>query len=236
LLPRSAPAVPSYDIAGASFPAEATGGGYFDYVELPGGRLGVVFADVSDHGFGPALLGAATHACLRTLAHAGHPIGIDDMLAAANRLLFADTDGDPFVTLVFVHLDPVAQTQVYSNAGHPPAFVLDEAGEVKARLGCTGCFLGIAPEGEFPVADPVRLAPGDMVVFLTNGVLKAMSPEPGGTMFGSGRALAVVRANRHRSARDIVAALCGAALEFCQGEPQHDDITAVVIEVDVNSK
>jgi PAS domain S-box-containing protein len=236
LLPRSAPSVPGYDIAGASFPAEATGGDYFDYVELPGGRLGVVVADVSGHGFGPALLGAATHACLRTLAQAGHPIGIDDMLAAANRLLFADTDGDPFVTLVFAHLDPAARTLIYSNAGHPPAFVLDATGEVKARLGCTGCFLGIAPEGEFPVADPVHLTPGDVVVFVTDGVLEAMSPEPGGTTFGSGRALAVVRANRHRSARDIVAALCGAALEFYQGEPQHDDLTAVVIKVEVNSK
>src|SRR5262249_21151005 len=67
LLPRTAPRVPGLDIAGASFPADATGGDYYDFLALRDGELGVVIGDVSGHGFGPALLAAVTHACFHTL-------------------------------------------------------------------------------------------------------------------------------------------------------------------------
>jgi CheY-like chemotaxis protein len=46
----------AFDISGASYPAEATGGDYFDYIPMRDGGLGVVIGDVSGHGFGPALL------------------------------------------------------------------------------------------------------------------------------------------------------------------------------------
>ncbi|MFH2218592.1 MAG: SpoIIE family protein phosphatase [Pseudomonadota bacterium] len=42
LLPRKAPAHPGLDIAGASIYCDETGGDYYDYLRLPGGRLGIV--------------------------------------------------------------------------------------------------------------------------------------------------------------------------------------------------
>src|SRR5205085_5069721 len=54
-----------FDISGASHPAEATGGDYFDYVPMRDGSLGIVIGDVSGHGYGPALLMAQTRAYFR---------------------------------------------------------------------------------------------------------------------------------------------------------------------------
>ncbi|HXJ71547.1 MAG TPA: PAS domain S-box protein, partial [Candidatus Dormibacteraeota bacterium] len=62
LFPKSAPACPGFDIAGSSYPAEATGGDYFDYLPMLNDRLGVVVGDVTGHGVGPALLMAETRA------------------------------------------------------------------------------------------------------------------------------------------------------------------------------
>src|SRR5262249_29640405 len=45
-----------FDVAGASFPVEAVGGDYFDFLELGENYLGAVVGDVSGHGLGPALL------------------------------------------------------------------------------------------------------------------------------------------------------------------------------------
>ena len=56
------------DVAGASFPAEATGGDYFDYIPMPDGSLAVVIGDVCGHGFGPALVMAELRAYLRASA------------------------------------------------------------------------------------------------------------------------------------------------------------------------
>src|SRR5829696_1272767 len=88
LFPKSAPALAGYDIAGVSYPAEETGGDYFDYLPMMNGALGVIVADVTGHGIGPALLMAETRAYLRTLAANREDIG--EILTSANRILAED--------------------------------------------------------------------------------------------------------------------------------------------------
>jgi sigma-B regulation protein RsbU (phosphoserine phosphatase) len=87
----------------------------------------------------------------------------------------------------------------------------------------------VAP-GEIPCAARRILQPGQMVLFLTDGIEEAVSPE--GETFGIERTLEVVRANRGRRACDIVAAIYQAARSFTREMPQHDDITAVVLKVE----
>src|SRR5207247_7810972 len=67
LFPKCAPVLEGFDIAGATYPAEATGGDYFDYLPMLNDRLGIIVADVTGHGVGPALLMAETRAYLRVL-------------------------------------------------------------------------------------------------------------------------------------------------------------------------
>jgi phosphoserine phosphatase RsbU/P len=227
LFPAAAPRLPGLDIAGASFPAEATGGDYFDYVPLPDGTLGVVVSDVTGHGFGPALVMASTRAYLRALTQTHTDVAT--VLKLANRVLTGDVGTDRFVTLLFARLDPEARTLAYANAGHPTGYVLDALGLVKQQLGSTSIPLGVLPECDFPAGDPVVLAPGDMVVLLTDGVVEARSPD--NTPFGTQRVFDLVRVYRHDPARLIVSNLYHAVLAFTQDAPQVDDITAVVIKV-----
>ena len=55
LLPASAPQIDGYDIAGWNRPADQTGGDCYDFVPLAGGRWGLMLADATGHGIGPAL-------------------------------------------------------------------------------------------------------------------------------------------------------------------------------------
>ncbi len=146
LFPRHAPASAGFDIAGASYPADATGGDYFDYIPGRDGLLDIVIGDVSGHGFGAALLMSATRAYLRALALTGK--GIDEMLTLANRALVADTE-DQFVTLLYARLDPLRRLLNYTSAGHLDGYVLSHRGEMKARLKSTGMPLGVMAEAEF---------------------------------------------------------------------------------------
>src|SRR5262249_44089087 len=136
---------------------------------------------------------------------------------------------EQFVTLFFARLDPRGRSLVYASAGHPPGFLLTAVGEVKAELRSTDTVLGLIPEGAFATAPALPLAPGDLLLFCTDGVLEARSPE--GTYFGTDRAPEVVRAHCHRGAQEIAVAICEAAREFYQGRRQNDDITAVVVKV-----
>jgi sigma-B regulation protein RsbU (phosphoserine phosphatase) len=225
LFPPS-PCLPGFDAAGASFPADATGGDYYDFIPLPDGRLGVAVGDVSGHGFGAALLMAATRAYLRGLARAH--AAPSEVLAAANRSLTEDTGSDHFVTLSLVALEPRVGRLAYASAGHPYGYVLGTDGKVKARLPSTGIPLGIMAEAAFPPGPELTLEPGELALFLTDGVTEAQSPD--GTTFGVRRALDIVRVCRREAASHIVCNLYHAVRAFCRNRPQVDDITAVVLK------
>ncbi len=228
LLPRSAPSVPGFDVAGASFPAEFAAGDHFDYLHLADGALGVVVGDVSGHGFSSALLMASTSAHLRSFVE--DHTDVEEIVVHTNSLLCRETEEGRFVTLFFARLDPASRTLQFVNAGHPAGYVLDRSGNVKSVMNSSRVPLAILPESDFPVSGPIRLEPNDVVLLVTDGILEAASPE--GVLFGTQRMLEIVRANRHRKAEEIIETLQMAVGDFIQRQQPSDDVTAVVIKVE----
>ena len=68
LLPKANPQIAGYQIAGWNRPADDTGGDCYDYFPVEDGRLGVLLADVTGHGIGPALIVSECRALIRALA------------------------------------------------------------------------------------------------------------------------------------------------------------------------
>ena len=221
-----APLLPGFDVAGASFPAEATGGDYFDYIPMADGGLAVVIGDVCGHGFGPALVMAELRAYLRAFLLTRTDVG--EIVGLLNRSLASDTDR--FVTLLIARLDPPTRSLVYAGAGHVPGYLLGADGAVKARLESTGLPLAVLPDAAYPTEPLPPLGPGEMVLFLTDGLVEAHGPDQ--VPFGTDRVLGVVRAHRAEPARRIIEALYAAVRSYCGPAAQPDDMTAVVIKAE----
>jgi serine phosphatase RsbU (regulator of sigma subunit) len=231
LFPAQPPRIAGLDIFGASYPAEDIGGDYFDYLPGDGAALGVAIGDVCGHGIGPALLMASTRAYLHALAPVGD--GVGNLLGRANQALAADVAEGLFVTLFLARIDPRTGALTYSSAGHVPGFILGGDGVVKRTLESTSCPLGLVPGERFPEGVPDVLHAGDLIFLLTDGIIETAGYDQ--SYFGIDRALSVVRANRHRSAREIVQALYHAVLQFAQRQAYYDDLTALVIKVEDGS-
>jgi hypothetical protein len=73
LLPKEAPKISGYEIAGWNKPADETGGDYFGWQELPDRRFAFTLADVTGHGIGAALVAATCHAYTAGQACPGIP-------------------------------------------------------------------------------------------------------------------------------------------------------------------
>jgi sigma-B regulation protein RsbU (phosphoserine phosphatase) len=146
-----------------------------------------------------------------------------------NRILAPDVEGDRFITLLLARLDPRTRSLVYTSAGHQTGYVFDATGAIKAALKSTSVPLGIFLEAEFPTGDEVRLQTGDLVLFLTDGVVEARTPD--GMVFGTQRVEELIRFYRTASARQIVENIYHAVRAFSHNLPQYDDITATVIKV-----
>jgi PAS domain S-box-containing protein len=226
------PHIAGFDMAAAAFPADATGGDYFDFVPLPDDCIGITIGDVCGHGVGSALLMVELRAYLR--AGATQNSDIRELLSFINKPLVSDLEQDRYATLIFCRLHPATRTLKYASAGHPPGFILDSSGALKRTLDSTDVPLGILPDHIFECSDEITLEPGDILALLTDGIIDAERPDQ--TNFGVERALEYIQTHREDSAHDIVEGLYQAVREFSDGMPQIDDITSVVCKVTERGK
>ena len=110
--------------------------------------------------------------------------------------------------------------------GHNPAlFVRGESGEV-IKLSTRGMALGVITDIEIAV-NSVDLAPGDVLVFYTDGVTDAINE--GEEAFGFGRLAAIVAAQRRQSAEAIIRAVNDAIVQHVGDESRFDDATMIVL-------
>ena len=228
LLPERLPEVPGLDLAVAYRPARQAGGDFYDFIPLPGGRLGVFVADVTGHGAAAALLAAVVHGMVRACPHAGSPA---DLLAfVKDRLTAGDRDWrGRFVTAFYGVYDPATRTLTYANAGHPTPRLLLGGDAESGSLDATGGLpLGIEPGLRF--ADGTApLRPGDVLVLYTDGVTEAHDPDDE-EWFGTGRLDEAVR-RASNVADAVVSRIVESVKAFEGGHAPADDQTVVVAQL-----
>jgi PAS domain S-box-containing protein len=227
LFPKQAPSVDGFDIAGASSPAAATGGDYFDYLQTPDGQLVLAVADVSGHGAGPAMLMAETRAYLRLLTRNRHHLG--EILVRANNMVGEDVGKDRFITMQLVKLDTDSKTIVHCSAGHTPGHIIGEKGAIKDKMKRTGIALGVTPDAAYEVEGPSQLEKGDIILLQTDGLAETVNAE--GELFGVQRVIEELHSNRDLSAAEIVDSIFEKVACFSEGAEQEDDYTMIVVKV-----
>jgi sigma-B regulation protein RsbU (phosphoserine phosphatase) len=122
------------------------------------------------------------------------------------------------------------RTFSYASAGHVPGLVFRDTGDVKRTLDSTGPPLGLFSTSKFSLHQAISLEPGEIAVFLTDGVTESTTPS--GHQFGAERVFDQIRAFGHDSASNIADGIYHATRAFVQGDVQDDDITSVIIKAD----
>ena len=172
LLPRVVPDLPGWDLAARFRPAGTVGGDFYDWEGLPGGVV-LTLADVMGKGAGAAILAATTRSLLR--AHGGDR-DVAATLAATDRSMATDLENaGAFVTCFRSWVDATTGEVSYSDAGHGLAAILSPTCAAR-RLVANGLPLGISPD-EPRLTGTDRIAPGEMLLIFSDGVLDAFDGE-----------------------------------------------------------
>jgi sigma-B regulation protein RsbU (phosphoserine phosphatase) len=226
-LPQQPPDLPGWQMTATLKPARATTGDFYDFIPLPGQKLGVVIADVTDKGIGAALFMTSTRTLLRAYASEflDRP---DQVLNAVNRQITQNTHGGLYITLFYGILDPASKTIVYCNAGHNPPCLFPKAGGIE-ELEATGIPLGVFESANWEIRQ-VKCSPGSVLVLYTDGVTEAQNKE--NQFFGIQslkQAVQSVITEPAWSAQQIQEAILESVAEYSRDLPQMDDITLVVI-------
>ena len=224
ILPTSFPEDSRYEIHAWMTPAKEVGGDFYDFFKLEDGRIGIVMADVSGKGVPAALFMMVSRTLMK-----GTAIGENDpatCLKEVNQLLVESNEESMFVTVFYGSFDPATGVLEYANAGHNLPYVVKESGEVHPIECDSGLVLAVMPGFEFP-GGSMRLDPGDVVFFYTDGITEAMDEE--GVEFGDDELAAVLEEAAGSNAATFNRRAVEAVQEHAGEAAQSDDITCLTL-------
>lgn len=176
LIPESTPRVPGYDVGALHIDSESPGGDFYEFLQLEGGKVGLLVCEVSGRGIPGAMIGAIARSYLRLELSRGMDVAA--ALQRVNRELSRDVRRGMFVTALYVLVDPAEGRATVACAGHKMPLVRYAAAEKSIRL--------VQPEGialgfdRGPVFDRtlqvvhVALEPGDRLLLANTGPVRVV--------------------------------------------------------------
>jgi serine phosphatase RsbU (regulator of sigma subunit) len=230
LLPQRLPAVRHAELAAAEHPAREVCGDYYDVVELGGGCVGVLVADVAGKGTAAAFYMAELKGIVQGAAKLTRSPG--EFLARANEALAESLGRRSFISAVYAVLDPTAATLTLARAGHCPAVMVraEAHGGGAWLLRADGLGLGLDAGPLFRRTlheQVVALAPGDVFAFYSDGLVEARNDA--GEEYGYDRLTDALTHHRDRDAEGLLAALFADHRAFTGSTAYDDDLTLVVL-------
>jgi sigma-B regulation protein RsbU (phosphoserine phosphatase) len=214
--------------AGVVAPADKCGGDFWAYRQIDARRLAICLGDVTGHGLSTALVAAAACSSFfagTDLAAVGQIDG-PTLMSRLNRNLFHMSRGAQQMSCSVAMLDMVTGEMEITNGAHPFPFIFNRRTKRMLQVVCKGPRLGEEMNSSFSAVN-VKLEPGDLVVFYSDGVNEAEDAEK--VPYGTKRLRATLERNGHLPVEEVRDALIADVTRFSGGQ-RSDDMTLIVTE------
>ena len=232
LLPPRIRSGASYSAAGASIPCRTIGGNFFEYFDLPDGRLGFALGDVAGKGPPAAILAAMVQGIFTTNVSADGAQSPAATLTRVNRALCRRPIETRFATMAYMILAPDG-TLVSCSAGHNHAFVIGADGSER-RLGCGGLLVGAFETATYE-EESLKLSPGDTIVLWSDGVSDAESPA--GEQFGEDRFRSLLfDGGKPQEPPLLLDRVLQSVQAFAADRPLADDVTVLIVRFEATGR
>ncbi len=228
LLPGELPEVGIADLAVRYWAAgEGTvGGDFYDVFALDSGATAVAMGDVCGHGPAAASVTALARYTIRANAWNGDDAAT--VLEHLNRAMLR-TRPDTFCTAVYAVATPVdaGMQLVLASGGHPLPIVVRRDGTTEV-LGHPGMLIGVLEDVAYRPESTI-LAPGDTVVFYTDGATDL--PPPGGLHPGQLAGVVSTAVANTSTVEEVASVIADRLLRRVPLQDWKDDVALLVLRV-----
>jgi sigma-B regulation protein RsbU (phosphoserine phosphatase) len=236
LLPQGPMLMPGISVSAVCEPAREVGGDYYDFLPIDEHRLGVLIADVSGKGTSAAFYMAELKGLMLSLSQIHR--SPRQLMVVANRIIANHLDSRSFITMTYAVVDVEAKIMTYARAGHTPLIHVPGPGAASRTprmMVPDGMVLGLRLDGgeRFEALlqeESVRLSPGDVFVFYTDGISEAMNDAD--DFFGEERLSQLVFEHAHLPAEQLRERIVREVRAFAGEKGLHDDMTMILMKVD----
>jgi sigma-B regulation protein RsbU (phosphoserine phosphatase) len=197
------------------------GGDLLDVVETDG-RVSVAVADVSGHGVKAGVVMGMVKSAMR-MKFPSNP-ALRDLLTDLNRVVVELAGDGMFVTFACLRFEGPNRA-IFAGAGHGPILHYAHSERALRFLSSDNLPLGVTADETF-AESPVACAPGDVLLFVTDGLTEVFDAT--GKTFGQESIERLLVENAGRSLSEIADAIW----ETVQRHgPQTDDQTLLLVRI-----
>lgn len=221
LLPQHNLESAHYRIAFEYIPGGVVGGDFFDFFEMPDGRLGIIIADAAGHGVASAMLMAMLKIAFHNTAQLCHDPAA--LLTFLNRQFQPIIKSPSYFTACYGILEPSPPRFTFSIAGHPAPLIYRPAEDRFLPAELTAMALGLFPDSIYENL-AIPLQPGDVICLYTDGLSESCKDE---NFFHA------LRTQLHQISYDNQGANCAQLVSRItqRAESGEDDLTLIIIQL-----
>ena len=195
-------------------------------------RLCFMIGDVSGKGVPASLFMALTKTLAKSLARRER-VPLEQLLRLVNDEISRENPAAMFVTAIIGTIDARSGDVELCNAGHNAPILLPSTGSPWQLDGAGGPPLCVDEEFSYTI-QRVKLASGDGLLFITDGVTEAENEHQ--ARYGASRAIQCFAEERAADAAAACTRLHADVKEFTAGAPPSDDLTILALRFIQGSK
>jgi serine phosphatase RsbU (regulator of sigma subunit) len=217
------PVIAGCEVAASMKPTEEVGGDYYDVIHTPDAEW-ILIGDVSGHGVPAGLIMMMCQTAVRTVLQSEPGIMPDRLLARVNTVLtnnIRQLGEDKYMTISALRRE--RDGSVTFAGAHQDIFIYRAETQAVEVLETHGIWLGLKDQiGHSLSSERFKLAPGDALLLLTDGITEAVG---NGKMFDTSGVRRVLDQAHGMTAQQILNALFASLADF----DLKDDATVLVI-------
>jgi phosphoserine phosphatase RsbU/P len=224
ILPAKLPKTKHVKIASKFVPLVQIGGDFYDMIELSEHTFGILIADVTGHGIRAALLTFMSSITFKNISLG--TLSTQEVLKQTNEILFGHMPDGTFVSMFYLIYDTQNRELTFSQAGHPPGFLLRHKKNEVKQLIADGTLIGIFPSSYSNFGEKkIQLEPGDKIFLYTDAIIEAFSKK--GEMLDLKYLQVMLQKHIDLPIDQLLEEVYQHGLEF-SGEPSYDDDATLV--------
>lgn len=223
MLPQTIPQLRRLEVAAYMKPATEVGGDYYDFHLSDDGVLTVAIGDATGHGLKAGTVVTATKSLFNHLAQESD---IPAIFRQSSRALKRMNLRSLFMAMTIAKVNGYQLT--LGSAGMPPVLIYRAAQRAVEEISLRGVPLGSLTAYSYRECS-LSLAPGDVVVLMSDGYPERFNGE--NEMLDYGSAKSVLLEIAILPPQEIIEVFVQVADKWANGRPQDDDMTFVVMKV-----
>lgn len=225
----------SIEFAAQTIASQKIDGDFYDFYSHGSSACDLLIGDVMGKGIPAALLGAATKSLFPLAQNQLAGMGLNnfpcpgEIVSMVHSLAVRELiELESFVTLVYARFNLDKMQLDFVDCGHTRTIHLNPEKKINQRLEGVNMPLGFSLEDNFQESS-VLIKPGDILVFYSDGVTEAESPE--GRMWGERGLIDCITRHAGFSAASLIQIIQKEVLDFSQKDQFADDLTLVVAKL-----